>query len=116
MTPCQFKRGFFTFRTCDRTAVKQCESCGLSACPFHLSVQSGMRFCVDCAAGQNTNETGEDFENDNWVYSERHSYYSSGYRPFMYGSQDYRSFDSHADETDNFDDDPYAAGGDFSDS
>jgi hypothetical protein len=110
---CQFKRGFFTFRGCDRPAIKQCESCGQSACPFHLSVQSGMRFCVDCAAQQSPQENHEDYD-DNWVYSYRSSYYQSGYRPFMYSGQDYRSFDSPETEGGNFDDD--YAGGDFSDS
>jgi hypothetical protein len=114
MTPgCQFRRGFFTLRSCDRPAVKQCENCGMMACQFHLSFPSGMRFCVDCAAQQSNQETYEDYD-DNWVYSYRSSYYSSGYRPFMYSGQDYRSFDSAADEIDNYDED--YAGGDFSDS
>jgi recombinational DNA repair protein (RecF pathway) len=114
MTPaCQFRRGFFTLRTCDRPAMKQCENCGQSACPFHLSVPSGMSVCVDCYSQQPQQEVQEDYD-DNWVYSYRSSYYRSGYRPFMYSQQDHRSFDSSADEIDNFEDD--YAGGDFSDS
>lgn len=113
MMQCQFKRGFFTFRHCDRPAVKQCENCGQPACPFHLSAPSGMRFCVDCASQQSQQENYDNYEDD-WVYSYRNSYYRSGYRPYMYSQQDYQSFDSRGDEIDNFDDDD--ARGDFSDS
>lgn len=112
MMSCQFKRGFFTFRACDRPALKQCENCGQPACPFHLSAQSGMRLCVDCNSQQSNTVSDDYYEND-WVYSYRNSYYRSGYRPFLYSQQDYRSFDSY-DDTDNYDDD--YAGGDFSDS
>ena len=76
-----------------------------------------MKFCVDCAAQQNqaTTET-DDYYQEDWIYSYRSSYYRSGYRPFMYSNQDYRSFDSYESDTEDFDDDANAAGGDFSDS
>lgn len=116
MMNCQFKRGFFTFRSCDRPAVKQCENCGQPACPFHLSAQTGMKFCVDCASKQSQQAENYDDYQDDWVYSYRNSYYRSGYQPFLYSRQDYRSFDStETDEGDNFDEDNYP-GGDFSDS
>jgi hypothetical protein len=115
MTPyCQLQRGFFVMRQCDRQALKACESCGRQACAQHLSASSAMRFCVDCAEGQ-TQRQNTDYYEDDWIYSYRSSYYRSGYRPFYYTQHDQRSFDSRADETDNFDDDT-DAGGDFSDS
>lgn len=109
---CQFKRGFFTLRACERPAANQCESCGKSSCQFHLSAQNEMRLCIECARAQNRSAEA-DYQDDDWVYSYRSWYYASGYQPYRYESQDYASFDNYGDATEDWDDN-YA--GDFSDS
>lgn len=109
---CQFKRGFFTLRTCNRPSAKQCESCRKLSCQFHLSAQSEMRLCVDCGQKQNPRRE-DDYYGDDWVYSYRNSYYASGYLPFRFGNQDHESFVDYSDENLDWDDD-YA--GDFTDS
>ena len=107
---CQFKRGFFTLRACNRLAVKQCEQCGKPSCQSHLSTSSGMRICVDC------DQSGQYYDNysDDWVYSYRNNYYRRGYQPFMYTHHDYNSFDRYDGDYDDFDNE--SDGGDFSDS
>ncbi len=69
-----------------------------------------MRLCVDCAKRQPQNE---DLYNDDWIYSYRNSYYSTGYLPFRFGRQDHESFSDLDDLGEDWDDD-YA--GDFNDS
>ena len=112
MNRCQFKRGFFTLRSCDRPSAKQCVSCGKATCQYHLSAQTEMRLCVDCAE-QQIQQQNFGYQDDDWVYSYRNQYYRSGYQPYLYGHHDYSSFDNYDDGIEDYDDD-YA--GDFSDS
>ncbi len=105
---CQFKRGFFTLRRCDRPAMKQCGSCGKPTCQYHLSAQSEMRICVDCAEQQNQQQSVGYYE-DNWVYSYRSRYYQSGYQPYLYGHHDYSSFNTYDDGVEEYDDDSAGA-------
>lgn len=109
---CQFKRGFFTLRTCNRPAQKQCETCNLLSCQYHLSTPSEMRVCVKCERGRNPNQVPDQYDDD-WVYSYRNSYYANGYLPFRFGNQDHESFVDYSDDNLDWDDD-YA--GDFTDS
>lgn len=109
---CQFKRGFFTLRACNRPAQKQCDSCKKLSCPHHLSAQTGMSLCVLCAQQQNRLQYNN-YHEDDWVYSYRSWYYTSGYEPFRFGQSDYDSFENYDDSSTDWDDD-YS--GDFYDS
>lgn len=112
MNLCQFKRGFFTLRRCDRPAAKPCGSCAKPTCQYHLSAQNEMRICVDCAEKFNQQKNSS-YHDDDWVYSYRSWYYRTGYQPYRYGHHDYNSFNTYDDGVDDYDDD-YS--GDFSDS
>lgn len=71
-----------------------------------------MRLCVDCAQKENRLQY-QNYHEDDWVYSYRSWYYTSGYQPYRFGNRDYSSFDNYDDTSEDWDDD-YA--GDFSDS
>jgi len=110
---CLAKRGFFTLRGCDRPAMKNCEQCGQPTCKQHLSMRTGMKFCMDCAAKQaQQTDTGNVYDDD-WTYSYRSGFYSRGYSPYGYGYHDYQSFNERNDEIDDADGDGTP---DFSDS
>ena len=109
---CQFKRGFFTLRTCNRPAAQQCAQCQKLSCQYHLSAQANMQLCVDCAQKQSQGRISN-YQDDDWVYSYRSWYYTSGYQPYRFGNQDYSSFENYEDNSEDWDDN-YA--GDFNDS
>lgn len=109
---CQFKRGFFTLRACNRPAAQQCAQCRKLSCRYHLSAQTQRQLCVDCAQKQNRLQY-QNYHEDDWVYSYRSWYYTSGYQPFRFGTQDYASFENYDDGAEDWDDN-YA--GDFNDS
>lgn len=109
---CLAKRGFFTLRGCNRPSMKLCEQCQKPTCQQHLSMRTGNKFCLDCAAKQ-SQQTGS-VQDDDWTHSYRNWYYLSyGYNPYGYGHRDYTSFSSTGEDYDNIDDND---AGDFSDS
>lgn len=111
---CQAKRGFFTLRGCNRIALKSCEQCGRPTCQQHLSMRTGNRLCLDCAAKQSQQNTTD--YTDDWAYSYRNWYYTNrGYYPIGYSDTDYGSFDNRGDALEDIDDGTNV-GGDFSDS
>lgn len=107
---CLFQRGFFILRACDNPAMKACGNCGKLACNEHLSSDSNYATCIECSS--NSGKSRHYYDHNDWVYSYRNQYYRAGYFPFMYGNQDYLSFNSQYEEGEDFDDD----GADFLDS
>lgn len=105
---CQLKRGFFVMQSCSAPAVKQCGSCQRPVCQHHLAETSDTSVCVECAK-----KASDEYYDDYWVYSYRDQYYRQGYEPFKYTDEDFASFETYADDTENWEDD-YS--GDFYDS
>ena len=96
MTTCQARRGFLTLSNCENPAITACSGCGRSMCSMHLTPQSGFTMCFDCAVANPNVQQGE--YDDLWAHRYRDSYRSSTpmYRSHYYDSQDRRSFDQHA--------------------
>jgi hypothetical protein len=126
MNRCQCKTGFFALRDCEWNAITQCAVCRRMVCSPHTAPDSVPEQCRDCwarrqqdaepPAERNDRSTRYD---DDWAYSYRHQYYSSGYAPVHWGSRRHDYYDSYdarsfvaGDQDFEGDDDPQSGFGD----
>ncbi len=109
---CQYKRGFFTLRSCSRQIFAACQNCKQAACHFHMSAKHNRQICVECDSSKSVEDL-QNYDSQDWFYGYRGWYYQSGYAPYRLGEGDYSSFENHDDSVEDWDDD-YA--GDFYDS
>lgn len=109
---CQFKRGFFTLRSCGRQIFAVCPNCRRAACHLHMSAKSNWQICVECDKARSVEDL-QNYDSQDWFYGYRGWYYNSGYAPYRLGEGDYSSFENYDDSVEDWDDD-YA--GDFYDS
>lgn len=107
MEKCRYKVGILNLRDCGADAPGLCGSCSRPVCMRHGKGVAGREgiFCPECRLDlEKGGKQGQPVDGDeNLAMQRRSMYHSSGYsRPFffgapgVYGSDDYRAFESSA--------------------
>ena len=113
MNLCEFKKGLFVLRTCDKNAKAQCANCQKKVCGEHANKQAnGEILCLSCYTktrrttdydfiDDQRERTYRDWEergeaNSTWYYDIRGDFYEDeAYQPFE--ARDYDAFDKRSE-------------------